>query len=129
VLAQTLPARQTPAAAILLVVIGAAICLPLGGVGLVGSVASLLALVTFAAVHSALVRLRFTHPDQKRPFRVPLQLGRVPVLSVLGLVVVLLVLTRFELRAYGIAAAMLAVAFVVQAIPWNPVFPSGESPP
>ena len=106
-LAQTLARRKTPAAAILLVAAGALVCLPLGGVALVGSVASLLALVTFASVNAALVRLRFTHPDQERPFRVPLPLGRVPCRPLLGLLVVLLLLTRFEPRAYGIAAAML----------------------
>ena len=51
-----LAGRKTPAAAVLLVTVGALVCLPLGGVGLVGSVASLLALVTFAAVNAALVR-------------------------------------------------------------------------
>jgi amino acid transporter len=129
VLAQTLAGRKTPAAAILLITVGALFFLPLGGVGLVGSVASLLALVTFAAVNAALVRLRFTLPDQERPFRVPLPLGRVPLPTLIGLLVVLLVLTRFEPRTYGIAAMMLAVAFVVQAIPWKQDLVPGESPP
>ena len=129
VLARTLAGRKTPAAAILLVTVGALFFLPLGGVGLVGSVASLLALVTFAAVNAALVRLRFTLPDQERPFRVPLPLGRVPLPTVLGLLVVLLVLTRFEPRVYGIAGAALVLAFVVQAIPWKQDLVPGESPP
>jgi amino acid transporter len=128
VLAQTLAGRQTPAVPILLVAAGALVCFPLGGVGLVGSVASLLALVAFASVHAALVRLRFTLPDQWRPFRVPLAVGRVPVPAVLGLLVVLLVLTRFESRAYGIAAVLLAIAFVVQAIPWRHIAARGHSP-
>ena len=118
-LARTLARRKTPAAAILLVAVGALLCLPLGGVGLVGSIASLLALVTFASVNAALVRLRFTHPEATRPFRVPLPLGRVPVPAVLGLVVVVLLLTGFEPPVYGIAGAALALAFVVQAIPWK----------
>jgi APA family basic amino acid/polyamine antiporter len=118
-LAQTLAGRKTPAAAILLVTVGALCFLPLGDVGLMGSLASLLALVTFTAVNAALVRLRFTLPNQERPFRVPLPLGRVPLPTALGLLVVLLVLTRFEPPAYGIAAMMLAVAFVGQAIPWR----------
>jgi APA family basic amino acid/polyamine antiporter len=128
VLAQTLAGRKTPAAAILLVTVGALFFVPLGGVRLMGSVASLLALVTFAAVNAALVRLRFTLPNQERPFRVPLSLGRVPLPTVIGLLVVLLVLTHFEPWAYGIAAMMLAVAFVVQAIPWRQASARGEPP-
>lgn len=117
--ARTLAHRKTPAAAIVLAGLGALVFLPLGGVGLMGSVASLLALVAFASVNAALVRLRFTRPQVERPFRVPLHLGRVPVLTALGLLVVVLLLTQFELRAYSIAAAALAIAFLVQAVPWT----------
>jgi amino acid transporter len=117
-LARTLPGRQTPAAAIGLVGLAALVFLPLGGVGLVGSVASLLALLAFAAVNAALIRLRFSRPREERPFRVPLAVGRAPVLAGFGLLVVLLLLTQFELRAYTIAAAALAIAFFVHAVPW-----------
>ncbi len=118
-LARTLARRKTPAVAILLVGVGALLCLPLGGVGLVGSIASLLALVTFASVNAALVRLRFTHPETKRPFRVPWPLHRVPLPTALGLVVVLVLLTRFAPLVYGIAGAALVLGYIVQAVPWN----------
>jgi APA family basic amino acid/polyamine antiporter len=127
-LARTLPGRKTPATALLLMAAGALACFPLGGVGLVGSVASLLALITFASVNAALVRLRLTRPDHVRPFRVPLSLGRVPAPTVLGLLVVLTVLTRFEPRAYAIAALLLIVAFVAQAIPWPQTLVPREPP-
>jgi basic amino acid/polyamine antiporter, APA family len=126
-LARTLARRKTPAAAILLVMAGALVCLPLGGVELVGSIASLLALVTFASVNAALVRLRFTHPETSRPFRVPLSLRRVPVPALLGLFVVVLLLTGFQPVVYGIAVAVLVLAFIVQAIPWNQDFAPGAS--
>jgi APA family basic amino acid/polyamine antiporter len=119
VLARTLPGRKTPVAAILLAGGGALVFLPLGGIGLIGSVASMLSLGAFASVNAALLRLRFTCPDVERPFRVPLALGRVPVLTVLGLLVVIMLLTQFSREAYGIAAVALVVAFVVQAIPWD----------
>lgn len=128
-LARTLAARKSPAAATLLVATGALLCLPLGGVGLVGSIASLLALITFASVNAALVRLRFTHPETKRPFRVPWPLHRVPLPTALGLVVVLVLLTRFAPLVYGIAGAALVLAYIVQAIPWNQVLVSGGSRP
>jgi basic amino acid/polyamine antiporter, APA family len=127
-LARTLAGRKTPAAAVLLVAVGALLCLPLGGVGLVGSIASLLALVTFALVNAALMRLRFTHPETKRPFRVPLHLGRMPVLTMFGMLVVTLLLTQFELRVYGIAAVTLAAAFLVQATSWSQAGQPGGSP-
>jgi APA family basic amino acid/polyamine antiporter len=118
-LARTLARREMPGIAIVVAGLDALVFPPLGGVGLVGSVPSLLALVAFASVHAALVRLRFTRPQMERPFWVPLALGRVPLIAALGLLVVMLLLTRFEVRVYGIAAATRAIAFVVQAVPWR----------
>jgi hypothetical protein len=48
--------------------------------------------------------------------------------TVLGLLVVLLVLTRFESRAYSMAAVLLAIAFAVQAIPWRQAAARSHSP-
>jgi APA family basic amino acid/polyamine antiporter len=41
-------------------------------------------LLAFTAAQLAVVRLRFTQPELRRPFRVPLTVGRVPVPSVIG---------------------------------------------
>ena len=43
-------------------------------------------LLAFTAAQLAVVRLRFTHPEKRRPYRVPLTVGRVPVPSVVGAV-------------------------------------------
>lgn len=118
-LSRTLVRQRTPANAIKLIVMASLLCLPVGSVGLIGSVASLLALVTFAAVNAAIVRLRFTQPDAPRPFKVPLSLGRMPVPAILGFVVVVLLMGGFELHVYGITVIALLLALVVQAIPWQ----------
>lgn len=114
-----LPGRRTPVYAILFTGAITLAFLPLGRVGLVGSVASLLALIAFASVNAAVLRLRFREADVERPFRVPLTLGRIPILSAIGLVVVLVLLTQLEAKAYLVAAAALVLAFVIQAIPWK----------
>ena len=41
-------------------------------------------LLAFTAAQIAVVKLRFTHPEKRRPYRVPLTIGRVPVPSVVG---------------------------------------------
>ncbi len=114
-----LPMRRTPAYAILFAGAITLAFLPLGRVGLVGSVASLLALIAFASVNGAVLRLRFRRPERERPFRVPWTLGRIPILSAIGLIVVLLLLTQLEAKAYVVAAVALCLAFVIQAIPWQ----------
>jgi APA family basic amino acid/polyamine antiporter len=41
-------------------------------------------LLAFTAAQLAVIRLRFTHPEKRRPYRVPFSIGRVPVPSVVG---------------------------------------------
>lgn len=118
-LSRTLARRRTPANALKLIVVGSLFCLPIGSVGVVGGVASLLALVTFAAVNAAIVRLRFTHPETLRPFRVPLTLRRVPMPAIFGFLVVVLLMAGFEPQVYVITGIALVLAFVVQAVPWK----------
>ena len=118
-LARTHGKHLTPVSAVLVTGLGALLFLPLGGVGLVGSVASALALVAFASVNAALLRLRYTSPHAQRPFIVPLRIGRVALPAALGLVIVGLLLTRFEVRVYMVAVVALAIAFVMQALPWS----------
>jgi len=43
-------------------------------------------LLAFTAAQLAVIRLRFTHPEKRRPYRVPLSIGRVPVPSLIGAV-------------------------------------------
>ncbi|HEU4658559.1 MAG TPA: amino acid permease [Capillimicrobium sp.] len=42
------------------------------------------ATLAFTIAHLAVVRLRFSEPDRKRPYRMPLSLGRVPLPAALG---------------------------------------------
>jgi APA family basic amino acid/polyamine antiporter len=41
-------------------------------------------LLAFTAAQLAVIRLRFTEPDRRRPYRVPLTVGRVPLPSLVG---------------------------------------------
>ena len=43
-------------------------------------------LLAFTAAQLAVIKLRFSHPEKRRPYRVPLNVGRVPVPSVVGAV-------------------------------------------
>jgi APA family basic amino acid/polyamine antiporter len=80
------PSRQTPHYAVALV---GALTLPfvfLGDVGLVASLANVMLLVVFVLVNAALLTLRFSRPDEERGFRAPLNVGRVSLTALAGLV-------------------------------------------
>jgi APA family basic amino acid/polyamine antiporter len=89
----------------------AAAIVPWGDVAAVASLASFAALLAFAAVNACVVALRLRRPKQARPFRVPLAVGRVPVVPVLGLASAGLLLLHFDAWSYvaGGAAILLAL--------------------
>ena len=58
----------------------------LDDIGVVAGLANVALLVVFGRVNAALLRLRFTKPDVDRPFRAPLNVGRVSLTAVGGLV-------------------------------------------
>jgi len=109
-LARVLPARQTPWVASLLIFAIAAALIPIGKLDFLAGLSSFAAVLAFLAVNVALIVLRFRRPDQPRPFRVPLAIGRLPVLPVLGIAALGLLLLHFERVVYlaGLGAIVLA---------------------
>ena len=115
VLAKTLSGRKTPWVAALALYAFACALLPLGEVRIIASISALGILVVFVGVHAAVLVLRFKAPEQERPFRSPLAIGRLPLLPPLGIAISLALMTQFEPIVYAVTAA--AVAFGV-AVYW-----------
>jgi nucleotide-binding universal stress UspA family protein len=73
-------------------------------------------LLAFTAAQLAVIRLRFTEPTRRRPYRVPLTVGRVPIPSVVGAVLTFVVwivaIATHKGARYG-GAAWLAVGIVI----------------
>ncbi len=108
--ARTLKKRKTPWVAGLISLIVAVILLPLGEVEIVASVSSLATMIAFIAVNAALIVLRIHQPNKRRPFKVPLTVGKLPILPCLGIAVSLVFLFQFDKIVYfaGIIAFLSA---------------------
>jgi APA family basic amino acid/polyamine antiporter len=76
-------------------------------------------LLAFTAAQLAVIKLRFSHPEKRRPYRVPLNWGRVPVPSVVGAflttVVWVLALATHGGARYG-GPAWLATGLVIYVV-------------
>ncbi len=105
------PSTRTPIVAIIVQGIVAMAFLPLGAVSALGSLASWAALMAFVAVNAALLWLRRTQPQLRRPFRVPLALGWVSLPALLGLLTALLASLRVtpEVIVVGIVTTLLGI--------------------
>jgi amino acid transporter len=111
--AAVLPSRKTPWIASLVVLAAAALLLPLGKLETVASISSLATMMAFFLVNMALISLRYSKADLKRSFRVPLSIGRMPVLPLLAAALCLLLLTQFERDVYLIGGGLLLLAALI----------------
>lgn len=115
--------RQTPWVAALALFAAACALLPLGDVKVVASLASLGVLTVFVGVQLALIRLRFTHPELPRRFRVPGTVGRLPLLPLLGSVIALALITQFEAEVYEVALLALLLGLLLRWLTRGPARP------
>ena len=53
-------------------------------------------LIVFALVNLSVIRLRFRQPNLHRPFRLPLTVGKLPLLPTLGLLVTVIIMVQFN---------------------------------
>lgn len=84
-LASIHPARRTPWAAIIVVVLLSIAFVFSGDIAFVASANDFILFVTFIVINGSLIYLRYKDPDRPKPFRVPLAIGRLPVLPVFGI--------------------------------------------
>lgn len=116
------PGVRTPARAIalsLVVSVGFALT---GDLGLVAGATNFAVFVGFAAVNLSLIVLRFTNPELHRPFRVPLSIGRMPVMPLIGLACVVFLVVNMETDALLVGLVLFVTGLVAMEVLqlWRP---------
>jgi APA family basic amino acid/polyamine antiporter len=112
VLAQVHPKTGTPWAAIILSVVLSMAFVLLEDIAFVANVNNFTVFQTFIVINAALIVLRYKDPEKPRPFHVPISLGRMPVLPVLGVLVnaFMLLQLSWQVLAIGVGLTLLGVA-------------------
>lgn len=110
------PRFQTPWAAILGIACVASLFVLLGDIAVIANIANFMIFLVFFMVNISLIKLRYTDPERKRPFRVPLSIGSLPIFPFLGALsaVFLFFQVSREVMAYGfflIAIGLIIVLF------------------
>lgn len=90
--------RRTPVRALVLILLVACAFAAIGDIEVVARIATITIFLTFLVVNLSVIALRVKQPDLERPYRIPLNIGRVPVISVLG------VLCTIVLLGYAVAS-------------------------
>jgi amino acid transporter len=114
--AAILPGRDTPWMAAIFIFVLSEALLPLGNLRVLAELSSLTALLAFLAVNLALIVLRYRRPNHTRPFRVPLSIGRLPLLSILAIVSICVLLANFDWEIYVLGFAAVLVSGLAYGI-------------
>jgi APA family basic amino acid/polyamine antiporter len=89
---------KTPWRAVIITSVFSIVFVFLGDIKLIANITSLGAFVMFAAVNLSLIWLRYRKPNMERPFKVPLNIGKFPVIPALGFFTCSLMVFQFEWR-------------------------------
>ncbi|QYZ79439.1 amino acid permease [Methanofollis formosanus] len=89
-----------------------------GEIAFVANLTNFALFLTFVLINATVIVLRVRRPDAPRPFRVPLAVGPVPVVPVLGILFSLFLLAQLETRVY-LLGLLLAGAGVVLSYRWR----------
>ena len=77
-----------------------AVLVPIGDVKILAELSSFTTLLAFLAVNLALIIVRYRLPELPRPFRVPLTIGRMPLLPLAAIASICLLLVNFDGEIY-----------------------------
>ncbi len=106
VLAQVHPSRRTPWAAIFSMMALSMVFVFAGDIEFVANVTNFTLFVTFIVVNAALIMLRYTKPELERPFKVPLTIGRLPLLPLLGLAFCIFMLAQLSMQVLAVGTIL-----------------------
>lgn len=111
------PATGSPWAATLAVILPSLAFVLLQDTGFVANVANFTLFLTFMVINAALIVLRYRQPEARRPFRVPLTLGKVPLIPLLAVAFNAFMLAQqsFQVLLLGSTLALLGgLAFLIK---------------
>jgi APA family basic amino acid/polyamine antiporter len=98
---------KTPWIAVILVMMASMAFAFVGDIVLVANISVFAIVITFAMVNLALIVLRYTEPTIERPFRVPFNIKKFPILPLFGLALSVYMGFQFELPVLAVGGAII----------------------
>ncbi|MBI2173117.1 MAG: amino acid permease [Candidatus Aenigmarchaeota archaeon] len=105
--------RGTPVYSVMVTGIVALLGLLIGGIETVALFTTVGIFIAYFFVNASLIHLRYTKPKAKRPFKVPLNIGKFPAVSALGAVTCAAMLLYFDVQILLMEAAVIAAGVLL----------------
>ncbi|MFC1656185.1 APC family permease [Patescibacteria group bacterium] len=110
------PKTRTPHYAIFAVMIFAILFSLIEDIGFIAELTNFTLFVTFAIINLAVIVLRYNAPNEKRPFKIPLNIGKFPILALLGILSCLFFITQLTTTIILGGVALSVVGFVIYGV-------------
>lgn len=106
---------HTPWVAILGVACLSVLFVLLRDIAIVANISNFMIFIVFFMVNLSLIKLRYTDPERNRPYKVPLSIGRFPLLPFLGTLSTVFLFSQLsrEVITYGIVLAGIAILITI----------------
>lgn len=108
--------RGTPWVAILIVMVLSSLFVLLGNIGFVAEITNFGTFITFASVNLSAIWLRYRKPKLKRPFKTPISIAKIPLISLLGFLSCGFMVTQFRLDIIALSALIILIGIVTQRV-------------
>lgn len=113
VLGKVHPRTRTPWVSIVVVGLAAVVFLFVGNLEFLASANNYTLFLSFIFINASVLILRYTSPELNRPFRIPLNIKNIPILSVFGLITCIILLTQLNFDAIALGIALTVVGIVL----------------
>ena len=115
IMARVHPRFKTPWVSILGIAFISSLFVLIGDISTVANIANFMIFIVFFMVNISLIKLRYTQPERERPFKVPFNIGRLPLLPSLGAMsaVFLFFQVSLDIMVYGFSLIVLGVIIVL----------------
>ena len=110
---------KTPWVAVIVILITSMAFTLIGDIVIVANITVFAIVITFAAVNLAVIVLRYTEPDIERKFKVPINIGKFPILPLFGLGISIYMAFQFEIEVVLVGIAIIGIGAVFYKISKN----------
>lgn len=112
ILAKVHSKTKTPWVAVIVLMLIAIGFSLIGDIVIVANITVFAIVITFAAINLAVIVLRYTEPNIERKFRVPINIGKFPILPIFGLGISLYMAFQFEIQVVFVGLMIIGIGAV-----------------
>jgi len=107
---------KTPWIAVIGISVTAAAFSFIGDIVIVANITVFAIVITFAMINLSVIVLRYREPELKRPFRVPINIGKFPILPLFGFVVTIYMAIQFDMEVMAVGLGIIVVGVIFYLI-------------